>query len=155
MGLCLYLHPSPDEGSMVIFINVAIGQGQFRHPFLCCSTNKLGTSAWTPGNPSRVKSLANPKMAPLVRITSSLLPYPPFLHLNYPIPQALLNPPLLPSLYPSTLTSTPTPPHAPKFAWQSCLLPISRRINIYFSLGSPYSASQGSRTIGPVFFVYG
>ena len=33
LDLCLYLHPSPDEGSMVIYkicISVAMGEGQFR-----------------------------------------------------------------------------------------------------------------------------
>ena len=37
-GLCLSLHPSPEEDSMVIFeiiISVIVGQGQFRHPLLC------------------------------------------------------------------------------------------------------------------------
>ena len=103
VGLCLYLHPWLDEGSMVIckiFISVAMGQGQFRHPFLCCSGNKLGTSPWTPGNPSRVKSLANPKIAPLIKIYTSLLPHPPLLHPNHPIPSSFPHPPLLPSLPP-------------------------------------------------------
>ena len=39
LGLCLYFHPSPDKGSMVIseiFISVTMGQDQFRHPLLCC-----------------------------------------------------------------------------------------------------------------------
>ena len=47
---------------------------------------KLGTSPWTPGNPSRIKSLANPKIASLIKIYTSLLPYPPFLHPNRLIP---------------------------------------------------------------------
>ena len=37
MCLCLYLHPSPYEGSVVtckIFISMVMGQGQFRHPLL-------------------------------------------------------------------------------------------------------------------------
>ncbi|CAO2624476.1 hypothetical protein LEMLEM_LOCUS18397, partial [Lemmus lemmus] len=39
VGLCLYLHLSLDEGSMVIFeilISVTVEQSQFRHPLLCC-----------------------------------------------------------------------------------------------------------------------
>ena len=131
VGLCLYLHPSPDECSMVIckiFISVAKGKGQFRCPLLSCSRNKLGTSPWTPGNPSRVQSLANPKIVPLIKIYTSLLPYPLFLHPNHPIPPSYPHSPLLFSLSPY-----PHPTLTPKlsiFAWQSCLIPISRRITI-------------------------
>ncbi|CAO2631699.1 Protein mono-ADP-ribosyltransferase PARP9, partial [Lemmus lemmus] len=38
-GFCLYHHPSPDEGSMVIcktFNSMVMGQGWFRHPLLYC-----------------------------------------------------------------------------------------------------------------------
>ena len=52
-----------------IFISVTMEQSQLRHPLLCCPRNKLGTS-WTLGNPYRVKSLANPKIASLIKMKS-------------------------------------------------------------------------------------
>ena len=50
VGLCLYLHPLPDEGSMVIckiFISVAMGQDQVRHPLQLLPKEQSGTSPWT------------------------------------------------------------------------------------------------------------
>ena len=80
MGLCLHLHPSPDEGSMVIckiFISMVVGEGRFRYPLLC-PENNLG-SLLGPGFPFIIKSLVNPKMTTLVQVYTSLIPYPSFL----------------------------------------------------------------------------
>ena len=107
-----------------------------------------------PGNPSRIKSLGNPKMAPLVEIYTCLLPYPSFFpHLIPPRHPQSSPSPLSLTIFPYFHSSTPP---APKFACQSCLLPISRRITIWFSSGSPsYLASLGSRIIGSKTFNYG
>ena len=139
-----------------IFISVTMGQGQFRYPLLCCPRTYKGTSPWTPGIPPIAKSLANPKMVPLMKISSSLLLYPPFLHLNTPTlpssPQSFPSPFSL--TFSLSLYLIPIP-MLPTFALQSCLLPISRRIYICFSLGSPcYLAFLGLSTIGLMSFVY-
>ena len=68
-----------------------------------------------PGNPSIFKSLANPKMAPLIKIFTSLLPYPPFLHPTHPIPPS--SPEFVPSPFSLPISPYTNPPHprAPKF----------------------------------------
>ena len=91
-----------------IFISVAMEQGH--HIPSSAAQAKIRVPLLEPGNYSKVKSLANPKMAPLNKILTSLLPFPTFLLPHISIHQALSNPPFLPSLYQSPLTSTPRSP---------------------------------------------
>ena len=97
-----------------------------------------------PGNSSRVKSLENPKMAPLIKIFTSLLPYPPFLHPTHSILPS--SPESSPSPFSLPISPYTYPPCAPNF----CLAILStsniQEDNYMIFLGSPsYLASLGSQ----------
>ena len=110
---------------------------------------KIGGLFLGPGNSSKVKSLANPKLAPLINLYTSLLPFQPFLHQTHPIPPSSLESSLSTFSLPISLYIQPPDLHAPNFAWKSSLLPISRRITLWFSFSSPsYLPSVRSLFIG-------
>ena len=76
-----------------------------RHPHLL-PREKSGDLSLALAYSSKVKSLAIPKISPLIKILTFLLPFPPFLFPKLPFLQALSNPSFLPSLFQSHLTCT-------------------------------------------------
>ena len=117
---------------------------------------KIGGPHLGPRNSSKVKSLANPKIVPLIKILTLLFPFPPFFHPTHPIPTRSLEFSLSKFFLAISLYLHPPDLHVPNFAWQSSLIPISRRISIWFSLGSPsYLPSLRPRIISSRSFIYG
>ena len=86
---------SPIHGQMKIlwwfarYFSVWLWNKTIRHYLICCPGKNQGTSPWT-RKASKVKSFADPKMAPLIKIFTSLLPFPPFLYPTHPIPPSSL-----------------------------------------------------------------